>query len=81
MKREGLDAYGVLLEDEGIALRGTFIIDPDGLLRYSRSLGRVPGMRHDPGGRRRRRPPLSGNGPRVVRPRHVSGTLQTPTRE
>ncbi len=25
--------YGVLLEDKGIALRGTFIIDPDGNLR------------------------------------------------
>ena len=36
MKREVMDAYGVLLEDEGIALRGrTFIIDPDGVLRYS----------------------------------------------
>ncbi len=27
-------AYGVLLENEGIALRGTFIIDPDGVLQY-----------------------------------------------
>lgn len=27
--------YGVLLEDKGIALRGTFIIDPDGVLRYA----------------------------------------------
>jgi len=26
--------YGVLLEDEGIALRGTFIIDPKGILKY-----------------------------------------------
>jgi len=25
--------YGVLLEDEGIALRGLFIIDPKGILR------------------------------------------------
>jgi alkyl hydroperoxide reductase subunit AhpC len=25
--------YGVLLEEQGIALRGTFIIDPDGILR------------------------------------------------
>lgn len=25
--------YGVLLEDEGIALRGLFIIDPQGILR------------------------------------------------
>lgn len=27
--------YGVLLEKDGIALRGTFIIDPDGILKYS----------------------------------------------
>ena len=26
--------YGVLLEDEGVALRGLFIIDPDGIVRY-----------------------------------------------
>lgn len=26
--------YGVLIEEEGIALRGTFIIDPEGILRY-----------------------------------------------
>lgn len=26
--------YGVLIEDQGIALRGLFIIDPDGILRY-----------------------------------------------
>jgi alkyl hydroperoxide reductase subunit AhpC len=26
--------YGVLLEDEGIALRGLFLIDPKGVLRY-----------------------------------------------
>ncbi len=29
------DSYGVLLEDEGTSLRGTFIIDPDGKIRYS----------------------------------------------
>ncbi len=28
------DAYGVLVEEKGIALRGTFIIDPEGVLRY-----------------------------------------------
>jgi alkyl hydroperoxide reductase subunit AhpC len=28
-------SYGVLIEEKGIALRGTFIIDPDGLLRAS----------------------------------------------
>lgn len=27
--------YGILLEDKGIALRGLFIIDPEGVLRYS----------------------------------------------
>ncbi len=27
--------YGVLLEDAGIALRGTFIIDPDGIVRVA----------------------------------------------
>lgn len=29
------EAYGVLVEEEGIALRGLFIIDPDGVLQYS----------------------------------------------
>jgi alkyl hydroperoxide reductase subunit AhpC len=29
------DAYGVLVEEEGIALRGLFIIDPDGVLQYA----------------------------------------------
>ncbi len=27
--------YGVLIQDEGITLRGTFIIDPEGVLRYA----------------------------------------------
>lgn len=27
--------FGVLIEEEGIALRGLFIIDPEGLVRYS----------------------------------------------
>ena len=27
--------YGVLIEEEGVALRGLFIIDPEGILRYS----------------------------------------------
>lgn len=27
-------AYGVLVEDKGLALRGCFIIDPEGILRY-----------------------------------------------
>lgn len=33
--KETARAYGVLVEDEGIALRGLFIIDPEGVLRYS----------------------------------------------
>jgi len=28
-------AFGVLLEDKGIALRGTFVIDPDGNLKHA----------------------------------------------
>ncbi len=27
-------SYGILIEESGIALRGTFIIDPEGILRY-----------------------------------------------
>jgi len=27
--------YGVLIAEQGIALRGTFIVDPDGVLRYA----------------------------------------------
>ncbi|MFZ5966421.1 MAG: peroxiredoxin [Bacillota bacterium] len=27
--------YGILMEEDGIALRGLFIIDPEGVLRYS----------------------------------------------
>lgn len=27
--------YGVLIPEEGITLRGTFIVDPDGILRYA----------------------------------------------
>jgi peroxiredoxin 2/4 len=26
--------YGILIEDQGVALRGLFLIDPEGLLRY-----------------------------------------------
>ncbi len=29
------DNYGVLIEGKGIALRGLFVIDPEGVLRYS----------------------------------------------
>jgi peroxiredoxin (alkyl hydroperoxide reductase subunit C) len=28
-------AYGVLIENQGVALRGLFVIDPDGILRYA----------------------------------------------
>ncbi len=28
-------SYGVLIEDKGIALRGTFLIDPKGILQYA----------------------------------------------
>ena len=27
--------YGILLEDQGIALRGTFVIDPDGVIQHT----------------------------------------------
>ena len=27
--------YGVLIEEEGVALRGTFLIDPEGVLRWT----------------------------------------------
>ncbi|MDR4478989.1 MAG: redoxin domain-containing protein [Nitrospira sp.] len=40
-------AFGVYLEDEGVALRGTFLIDPDGVLRayevHDNSIGRHAG--------------------------------------
>jgi peroxiredoxin (alkyl hydroperoxide reductase subunit C) len=29
------EAYGVLIEEKGVALRGLFIIDPEGVLQYS----------------------------------------------
>lgn len=29
------DAYGVLIKEEGVALRGTFIINPDGVTKYA----------------------------------------------
>lgn len=35
MTKKVSENYGVLLEDEGIALRGLFIIDPEGIVRYS----------------------------------------------
>lgn len=35
MTKEVARDYGVLIEEEGVALRGLFIIDPEGILRYS----------------------------------------------
>lgn len=35
MKGNVARQYGVLIEEEGIALRGSFVIDPEGILRYS----------------------------------------------
>lgn len=32
--KEVARAYGVLVEEEGVALRGLFIIDPEGIIRY-----------------------------------------------
>lgn len=33
--RKASGEYGVLIEEEGIANRGLFIIDPEGILKYS----------------------------------------------
>lgn len=35
MKGNVARQYGVLIEEEGISLRGSFVIDPEGILRYS----------------------------------------------
>jgi len=35
MTKKVAEDYGILIEDAGIALRGLFIIDPEGVLRYS----------------------------------------------
>ena len=35
MTKEVAKDYGVLLEEEGIALRGLFIINPEGVIKYS----------------------------------------------
>lgn len=35
LNRQAAAAYGVLIEEKGIAQRGLFIIDPEGVLRYS----------------------------------------------
>lgn len=35
MTKQVAEDYGILLEDEGVALRGLFIIDPEGVVRYS----------------------------------------------
>ncbi len=35
MSHAASEAYGVLIPEKGIALRGTFVIDPEGVLRYA----------------------------------------------
>lgn len=35
MTQEVSEDYGVLIEEEGIALRGLFIMDPEGVIKYS----------------------------------------------
>ncbi|MDA3847837.1 MAG: peroxiredoxin [Vallitaleaceae bacterium] len=35
MTKQVAKHYGILIEEEGIALRGLFIIDPEGVVRYS----------------------------------------------
>lgn len=35
MTKEVAKDYGVLIEEEGVALRGLFIIDPEGVVKYS----------------------------------------------
>ena len=44
--RKLTEGFGILKEDLGIAYRGTFIIDPQGIIRYSNvndlSVGRNP---------------------------------------
>ncbi|MGI4746477.1 MAG: peroxiredoxin [Janthinobacterium lividum] len=46
IKRELAGATGVLARDEGVALRATFLVDPDGIIRYAAvndlSVGRNP---------------------------------------
>src|SRR5918998_501263 len=53
--------YGVLIEDQGIALRGLFVIDPEGVLRYKVGHDRVV-QRDGRGGAGR------GRGPPAARP-------------
>ena len=46
IKRELAEATGVLARDEGVALRATFLVDPEGIIRYAAvndlSVGRNP---------------------------------------
>ncbi len=35
MTKQTASDYGILIEEDGIALRGLFIIDPEGIIRYS----------------------------------------------
>jgi peroxiredoxin (alkyl hydroperoxide reductase subunit C) len=46
VKRELCEALGILHDDEGVALRATFIVDPEGIVRHvtvnDLSVGRNP---------------------------------------
>jgi peroxiredoxin (alkyl hydroperoxide reductase subunit C) len=46
IKRELAEATGVLAREEGVALRATFLVDPEGIIRYAAvndlSVGRNP---------------------------------------
>ncbi len=46
IKREFVDALGILDKDEGVAQRATFLVDPDGIIRFvyvtDLSVGRSP---------------------------------------
>jgi peroxiredoxin (alkyl hydroperoxide reductase subunit C) len=46
VKRDLTSALGILHPQEGVALRATFIVDPDGIIRFSEvtdlSVGRNP---------------------------------------
>jgi peroxiredoxin (alkyl hydroperoxide reductase subunit C) len=35
LKKKAAEDYGILLEDEGVALRGLFLISPDGIVMHS----------------------------------------------
>src|SRR3546814_20999105 len=41
IKKQLATACGVLDDGEGVALRATFIVDPEGVIRYSAEIGRA----------------------------------------